>query len=159
MAIILDALDEKLLEYYRGYVVKKDLVQILKVGQNVPVFVLEYLIANSCSTRDEETIKKGMENVNAVLRDHYINPEESDLIHSKIRDKGTFKIIDKVSVRLDSKKDKYWAQLLNSNIRNANINDSLVSEHEKLLLGGIWAIIDMEYDPEIKFGSTIYPRS
>ena len=157
MTIILDALDEKLLEYYRGYVVKKDLVQILKVGQNVPVFVLEYLIANSCSTRDEETIKKGMENVKAVLRDHYVNPEESDLIHSRIRDKGTFKIIDKVGVRLDSKKDKYWAQLLNSNIRNANIGDSLVSEHEKLLLGGIWAIIDMEYDPEIKFGSTIYP--
>lgn len=157
MAIILDALDEKLLEYYRGYVVKKDLVQILKVGQNVPVFVLEYLIANSCSTRDEETIKKGMENVKAVLRDHYVNPEESDLIHSKIRDKGTFKIIDKVSVRLDSKKDKYWAHLLNSNIKNANINDSLVSEHDKLLLGGIWSIIDMEYDPEIKFGSTIYP--
>ena len=157
MAIILDALDEKLLEYYRGYVVKKDLVQILKVGQNVPVFVLEYLIANSCSTRDEETIKKGMENVKAVLRDHYVNPEESDLIHSKIRDKGAFKIIDKVSVRLDSKKDKYWAHLLNSNIKNANINDSLVSEHDKLLLGGIWSIIDMEYDPEIKFGSTIYP--
>ena len=60
MAIILDALDEKLLEYYRGYVVKKDLVQILKIGQNVPVFVLEYLIANSCSTRDEETIKKDL---------------------------------------------------------------------------------------------------
>jgi ATP-dependent Lon protease len=157
MAIILDALDEKLLEYYRGYVVKKDLVQILKVGQNVPVFVLEYLIANSCSTRDEEAIKKGMENVKAVLRDHYVTPEESDLIHSKIRDTGRFKIIDKVSVRLDSKKDKYWAQLLNSNIKNANIGDSLVSEHDKLLLGGIWAIIDMEYDPEIKFGSTIYP--
>ena len=157
MAIVLDELDEKLLEYFRGYVVKKDLVQTLKVGENVPVFVLEYLIANSCSTRDEEAIKKGMDNVKKVLSEHYISPEESDLIHSKIRDTGSYKIIDRVSVRLESKKDKYWAQLQNSNIKNANISDALVSEHEKLMLGGIWAVIDMEYDPEIKFGSNIYP--
>ncbi len=157
MAIILDELDEKLLEYFRGFVVKKDLVQTLKVGENVPVFVLEYLIANSCSTRDEEAIKRGMDNVKKVLSKHYINPEESDLIHSKIRDHGSYKIIDRVSVRLESKKDRYWAQLLNSNIKNANISDSLVSEHEKLMLGGVWAIIDMAYDAEIKIGSNIYP--
>ncbi len=157
MAIILDELDEKLLEYFRGFVVKKDLVQTLKVGENVPVFVLEYLIANSCSTRDEEAMKKGMDNVKKVLSEHYINPEESDLIHSKIRDHGSYKIIDRVSVRLESKKDRYWAQLLNSNIKNANISDSLVSEHEKLMLGGVWAIIDIAYDAEIKIGSNIYP--
>ena len=157
MAIVLDELDEKLLEYFRGYVVKKDLAQMLKVGENVPVFVLEYLIANSCSTRDEEAIKRGMDNVKMILSDHYVTPEESDLIHSRIRDAGSYKIIDKVSVRLESKKDKYWAHLLNCNINNANISDALVREHEKLMLGGVWAIIDMEYDPEIKFGSNIYP--
>ncbi|QTA83349.1 CHP02653 [Desulfonema limicola] len=157
MAIILDELDEKLLENFRGYVVKKDLVQTLKVGENVPVFVLEYLIANSCSTRDEEAIKKGMDNVKKILSQHYVNPEESDLIHSKIRESGAYKIIDRVSVRLDPKKNTYWAQLLNCNIKNANISDKLVSEHEKLMLGGVWAIIDMKYDPERKHGSNIYP--
>ncbi len=121
------------------------------------VFVLEYLIANSCSTDDEEKIKVGMENVKKILSEHYVNPEESSLIHSKIREKGRFKIIDKISVKLDSKKDIYWAQLQNSNINNGNIRDGLVKEHEKMLMGGIWAIIDVEYDPDIRIGQNIYP--
>jgi ATP-dependent Lon protease len=155
--IVLNELDHKLLDNFRGFVVKKDLVRLIKVGANVPVFVLEYLIANSCSTDDEEKIKQGMENVKNILSKHYVNPEESSLIHSKVRESGKYKIIDKVSVRLDSKKDKYWASLQNSNIKDANINDCLVSQHEKLLMGGIWAIIDVEYDPEIVIGSNIYP--
>lgn len=154
---VLNDLDHKLLEHFRGYVVKKDLVRMVKVGANVPVFVLEYLIANSCSTDDEEKIKVGMENVKKILSEHYVNPEESSLIHSKIREKGRFKIIDKISVKLDSKKDIYWAQLQNSNINNGNIRDGLVKEHEKMLMGGIWAIIDVEYDPDIRIGQNIYP--
>ncbi len=157
MSIVLDDLDEKMLEHFKGYVVKKDLVQKLKIGENVPVFVLEYLIANSCSTDDEEAIKKGMENVKNVLSKHYVNPEESDLIHSKIKKQGSYKIIDKISVNLDTKKDKYWAQLQNSNIKDANISDGLVSQHEKMMLGGVWAIIDMQYDPDIMIGKNIFP--
>lgn len=155
--IVLDNLDNKLLEHFRGYVVKKDLVRMVKVGANVPVFVLEYLIANSCSTNDEEKIRQGMENVKRILSQHYVNPEESSLIHSKIRESGSYKIIDKISVRLDPKKDKYWAQLHNSNIKDANIRDALVLEHDKMMLGGIWAIIDVEYDPNIKIGTNIFP--
>ncbi len=154
---VLNDLDIKLLEHFRGYVVKKDLVRSLKVGANVPVFVLEYLIANSCSTDDEEQIRKGMDNVKKVLSEHYVNPEESSLIHSKIREKGRYKIIDKISVELDSKKDIYWAKLQNSNIKNGNIGDSLVKQHEKMLMGGIWAIIDVEYDPSIMIGQNIFP--
>ncbi|MFA3790848.1 protease Lon-related BREX system protein BrxL [Aliiglaciecola sp. SL4] len=154
---VLNELDEKLLEHFRGFVVKKDLVSSVKVGANVPVFVLEYLIANSCSTDDDEQIKKGMENVKKILSEHYVNPEESTLIHSKIREQGRYKIIDKISVELDSKKDIYWAKLQNSNIKNGNITDRLVKDHEKILMGGIWAIIDVEYDPDIKIGSNIYP--
>lgn len=154
---VLNELDEKLLEHFRGYVVKKDLVSSVKVGANVPVFVLEYLIANSCSTDDDEQIKKGMDNVKKILSEHYVNPEESTLIHSKIREQGRYKIIDKISVELDSKKDIYWAKLQNSNIKNGNITDRLVKDHEKILMGGIWAIIDVEYDPDIKIGSNIYP--
>lgn len=154
---VLNELDHKLLEHFRGYVVKKDLVRMVKVGANVPVFVLEYLIANSCSTDDEEKIKEGMANVKRILSEHYVNPEESTLIHSKIREKGRYKIIDKISVELDSKKDIYWAKLQNSNINNGNIRDGLVKEHDKMLMGGIWAIIDVEYDPDIKIGQHIYP--
>lgn len=153
----LNELDVKLLEHFRGYVVKKDLVLSVKVGANVPFFVLEYLIANSCSTDDEEKIRIGMDNVKKVLSEHYVNPEESALIQSKIRENSRYKIIDKISVELDSKRDVYWAKLHNSNITNGNICDSLVKEHEKMLMGGIWAIIDVEYDPNIKIGQTIYP--
>lgn len=154
---VLNDLDTKLLEHFRGYVVKKDLVLSIKVGANVPVFVLEYLIANSCSTDDDEKIRIGMENVKKVLSEHYVNPEESSLIHSKIREKGRYKIIDRISVELDSKKDIYWAKLQNSNIKNGNICDGLVKQHEKMLMGGIWAIIDVEYDPNIKIGQNIFP--
>jgi len=154
---VLNDLDIKLLEHFKGYVVKKDLVRTLKLGANVPVFVLEYLIANSCSTDDEEQIRKGMDNVKKILAEHYVNPEESTLIQAKIREKGRYKIIDKISVELDSKKDMYWAKLLNSNIKNGNINDHLVKQHEKMLMGGIWAIIDIDYDHNIMLGQTIYP--
>jgi ATP-dependent Lon protease len=155
--IVLDDLDKKVLEHFRGFVVKKDLVGIIKGGANVPAFVLEYLLANTCSTEDEEKLKEGMENVKTILRNHYINPEESSLIQSKLREKGSYKIIDKISVELDSQKDKYWANISNSNIKKANISDELVTNHEKLLLGGIWAIIDMEYDPLITIGTTVFP--
>ena len=154
---VLNDLDRKLLEHFRGYVVKKDLVRSVKVGANVPTFVLEYLIANSCSTEDEEKIRIGMENVKRVLSDHYVNPEESSLIQSKIRERGRYKIIDKISVELDSKKDVYWAKLQDSNIKNGNISDDLVKQHEKMLMGGIWAIIDVEYDPNIRVGQNIFP--
>ena len=151
--IILDTLDEKLLEKFRGFVVKKDLVRTLKIGANVPVFVLEYLIANSCSTDDEDKIREGMANVKKILSEHYVNPEESDLIQSRIREKGSYKIIDKISVKLDTSKDVYWAQMQNSNIKNGVISDAMVSAHDKMLMGGIWAIIDIEYDAYSKDGT------
>lgn len=151
--ITLDSLDNKLLDTFRGFVVKKDLVRMVKVGANVPVFVLEYLIANSCSTDDEDKIKEGMANVKKILSEHYVNPEESDLIQSKIREKGTYKIIDKISVKLDTSKDVYWANLQNSNIKNGVISDAMVSTHDKMLMGGIWAIIDIEYDAFSKDGN------
>lgn len=155
--IVLDELDKKALEHFRGFVVKKDLVGIIKGGANVPAFVLEYLLANTCSTEDEEKLNEGMENVKTILRNHYVNPEESSLIQSKLREKGRYKIIDKISVELDAQRDRYWANISNSNIKKANIGDDLVKNHEKLLLGGIWAIIEMEYDPMITIGSTVYP--
>jgi len=155
--IVLDDLDKKALEHFRGFVVKKDLVGIIKGGANVPAFVLEYLLANTCSTDDEEKLKEGLENVKTILKDHYVNPEESALIQSKLREKGRYKIIDKISATLDFKNDRYSAHIFNSNIKNANISDDLIKQHEKLLLGGIWAIIEMEYDPLVTVGNSVFP--
>lgn len=155
--MILDTIDKKALEFFRGFVVKKDIASMIKGGANVPTFVLEYLLANTCSTEDEDKINEGIDNVKKVLRDHYVNPEECNLIQSKIREKGHYKIIDKVSVDLDPRKDMYWASISNSNIKKGIISDDLVKKHEKLLLGGIWAIIDMEYDPEIVIDRKVYP--
>jgi ATP-dependent Lon protease len=155
--IILDELDKKALDHFRGFVVKKDLVGIIKGGANVPAFVLEYLLANTCSTEDEEKLNEGMTNVKNILRDHYVSPDESSLIQSKIREQGRYKIIDKISVDLDPQRDRYWATISNSNIKKGNISDDLVKRHEKMLLGGIWAIIEVEYDPLITIGSMVFP--
>ena len=150
-------LDKKLLDTFQGYVVRKDIVRSVKGTANVPVFVLEYLLANSCSTDDDEKIKEGVENVQRVLREHYVNPDEANLVQAKIQQRGSYKVIDKISVRLDPSRDKYWAHLSNLNIKDANISEDLVSSHEKLMTGGIWAIIDIDYDPLQTIGSRIYP--
>ena len=150
-------LDYKLLDLFKGYVVRKDIVRSVKGGANVPVFVLEYLLANSCSTDDEQKIQEGIDNVKRVLREHYVNPDEANLIQAKIREQGSYKVIDKISVRLDAAKDKYWAELSNINIREANIADELVSQHEKMMMGGIWAVIDIDYDSSMFIGKKIYP--
>ena len=150
-------LDEKLLDLFKGYVVRKDVVRGVKGGANVPVFVLEYLLANSCSTDDEEKIQEGIESVKCVLREHYVNPDEATLVQAKIRERGTYKIIDKISVRLDPSKDKYWAEMSNLAIHDANISEEILSQHEKMMLGGVWAIIDVDYDNTIMIGKKIYP--
>lgn len=150
-------LDSKLLDLFKGYVVRKDVVRSVKGGANVPVFVLEYLLANSCSTDDEEKIQEGIESVKRVLHDHYVNPDEATLVQAKIRERGTYKIIDKISVRLDPSKDKYWAEMSNLAIHDANISEEIISQHEKMMLGGIWAIIDVDYDNTIVIGKKIYP--
>lgn len=150
-------LDKKLLDLFKGYVVRKDVVRNVKGGANVPVFVLEYLLANACSTDDEEKIRQGVENVKKVLHDHYVNQEEANLVQAKIREQGTYKVIDKISVRLDPSKDKYWAELSNLTIKDANISEELLSQHEKMMMGGIWAIIDVDYDSTQMIGNKIYP--
>ena len=150
-------LDRKLLDLFKGYVVRKDVVRTVKGGANVPIFVLEYLLANSCSTDDETKIQEGIEGVKRVLHDHYVNPDEATLVQAKIREKGSYKIIDKISVRLDPAKDKYWAEMSNLAIRDANISEEIISEHEKMLMGGIWAIIDVDYDSTMMIGKKIYP--
>ena len=92
-------LDKKLLDAFQGYVVRKDIVRSVKGTANVPVFVLEYLLANSCSTDDEEKIKEGVENVQRVLREHYVNPDEANLVQAKIQQRGSYKVIENPATR------------------------------------------------------------
>lgn len=153
----LDSLDEKVLGHFKGYVVRKDIVRKLKTGYNVPNYVLEYLVAGKCSSSDEDTIEEGVNNVKAILSQHFVDQDESEKIKAKIREERSFRVIDKISAKLHEQKDLYWASLFNSRISNANINSGMVMEHEKMLTDGIWAVIKVGYNPDITIGSTSYP--
>ncbi len=138
-------LDGLLNQHFSGRVVRKDLTKQLKEGANVPVYVLEYLLGMYCASDDEEVVKTGLENVKRVLTENYVRPDESEKIKSLIRERGHYRIIDKVTVKLNQKKDVYEAILSNLGIKDALINDRCVKENEKLLTGGIWCIITVNY--------------
>ena len=145
-----DALDDKLNRVFSGKVVRKDLVRKVKVGANVPVFVLEYLLGKYCASSDEMAIQMGLQVVNETLANNYIRPDESMKAQSRVKEKGKYTFIDKVKVRLvDS---QYWASVVNFSNDWVHIPDSYVRDFERLLTGGIWAQIDMrfEYDDENK---------
>lgn len=138
-------LDAKLIEHFGGKIVRKDLTKRLKEGANVPVYVLEYLLGMYCASADEEQIDAGMERVKQVLAQNYVRPDEAEKVKAKIREAGNFKIIDKVTVRLNEKKDQFEAILSNLGINNANIEGRHVKDFEKLLVGGIWCIVTISY--------------
>jgi ATP-dependent Lon protease len=143
-----DELDDKLACVFAGKVVRKDLVRKVKVGANVPVFVLEYLLGKYCASSDELAIRMGLEVANGTLADNYIRPDESTKAQSLVKERGRHTFIDKVKVRLvDS---HYWAEVTNFGHRHVHIPDRYVREFDRLLTGGIWAQIDMrfEYDEE-----------
>jgi len=138
-------LDTLLNRCLKGRVVRKDLTKQLKEGANVPVYVLEYLLGMYCASDDEEVVREGLENVKKILIDNYVRPDEAEKVKSLIRERGSFKIIDKVTVRLNQKKDIYEATLSNLGINDALVPATTVKEHEKLLIGGIWSIITLQY--------------
>lgn len=138
-------LDALLNEHFAGKVVRKDLTKLVKEGANVPVFVLEYLLGNYCSSEDEEVVADGLQTVKRVLSDNFVRPDEAEKIKSQIREKGTYKVIDKVSVQLNEKRDVYEAQLVSLGIQGVVVPTSTVKQYEKLLVGGIWALVTLEY--------------
>ncbi|MCA9633386.1 MAG: protease Lon-related BREX system protein BrxL [Myxococcales bacterium] len=138
-------LDALLNEHFAGKVVRKDLTKLVKEGANVPVFVLEYLLGNYCSSQDEEVVADGLQTVKRVLSDNFVRPDEAEKIKSLIREKGTYKVIDKVSVQLNEKRDVYEAQLVSLGIHGVVVPTSTVKQYEKLLVGGIWALVTLEY--------------
>src|SRR5215475_5483233 len=149
-APVRDALDDKVNRTFAGKVVRKDLVRKVKVGANVPVFVLEFLLGKYCASSDEMAIQMGMQVVNDTLANNYIRADEAMKAQSKVKEKGRWTFIAKVKVRLvDS---DYWAEVNNFGNRNVHIPNQYVRDYERLLTGGIWAQIDMrfEYDEEGK---------
>jgi len=139
------ALDRKVAAAFPGVVVRKDLVKAVKGNAIVPTYVLEYLLGQYAATDDEATIRSGIEAVRAVLRDHYVHRGDNRLVQSKIREKGRYRVIDKVSVALNEKQDIYEAEFSNLGIKRVEISSQTVRQHEKLLTGGVWCICDIVY--------------
>jgi ATP-dependent Lon protease len=145
-AMARDALDDKVNRVFAGKVVRKDLVRKVKVGANVPVFVLEYLLGKYCASSDEMAIQMGLQVVNDTLADNYIRPDESTRAQSKVKEneRHIYTFIDKVKVRLvDS---QYWADVTNFGHKFVHIPDHYVRDFDRLLTGGIWAQIDMRFE-------------
>ena len=141
-------LDKKLNEFFPGRVVRKDLTKLMKGGHNVPVYVLEYLLGTNCATDDNDVIEEGIKKVKRILSENYVRPDEAEKIKSKIREVGFYTIIDKVTVKLNEKRDVYEALFTNLGITKVEIEPNYVIRFEKLLGGGIWCIIKMEYSTE-----------
>ena len=141
----MSALDNKINEHFSGRVVRKDLVKAVKGNAIVPSYVLEYLLGQYCATDDEASIEAGIETVKDILRKHYVHRNEAKLVQSNIREKGRYKIIDRVSVALNDKKDAYQAAFANLGIKRVIIDAATIKAHPKLLTGGVWCICDIEY--------------
>ena len=142
----MEELNEKLNHYFTGKVVRKDLTKKIKEGANVPVYVLEYLLGMYCATNDESAIEDGVETVKRILADNFVRPNEAEKIKSKIKERGIYTVIDKVTVRLNEKLDLYQAEFSNLGIKDAMISEEIVKQYDKLLVGGIWCIIKVSYN-------------
>lgn len=145
-------LNDKLNNYFAGRVVRKDLTKKIKEGANVPVYVLEYLLGMYCATNDEDSINEGVERVKNILADNFVRPDEAEKVKSKIRELGQYTVIDRLTVKLNEKKDVYEAEFSNLGLKGVEIASHYVKDFEKLLAGGIWCILKMSYffDEEIK---------
>jgi ATP-dependent Lon protease len=145
-------LDRKASSVFAGKVVKKDLVRKIKVGANVPVFVLEYLLGKYCATDDPAAIEAGLRVVNSTLADNFVRPDEANKAQSIVREKGRHTLIDKIKVRYLSDDDKYWAEFVNFGHKYVHVPDHYIREYDRLLMGGIWAQVEIRhsYDEEAK---------
>lgn len=139
------SLNEKLNKYFQGKIVRKDLTKKIKEGANVPVYVLEYLLGMYCSSTEEEQIEEGIQNVKRILSDNFVRPDEAQKIISKLREEGSYTVIDRLTVRLNYKSDTYEAEFSNLGIKNIPIDSSYPSKFDRLLCGGIWCIVQLEY--------------
>src|SRR5216683_1966813 len=138
-------LDDLLNRHFAGKVVRKDLTKLVKEGANVPVYVLEYLLGSYCASDDEEVIREGLDTVKKILAENYVRPDEAEKVKSTVRERGSLKVIDKVTVTLNEKRDVYEALLGNLGVKGIEVSNTYVKTFEKLLVGGIWCIVTLEY--------------
>ena len=143
----MNALNEKITTQFAGMVVRKDLVKMVKGNAVVPSYVLEYLLGQYCATSEEDSIVSGVETVREILREHYVHRNEANLVKSKIRERGRMKVIDKITVKLNDKRDAYEATFSNLQIGGVLIDADTVKSNQKLLVGGVWCLADLEYQP------------
>lgn len=141
----MNQLDLKINQHFPGLVVRKDLVKLVKGNAIVPSYVLEYLLGQYCATSDENSIQSGIQTVKGILRKHYVHRNEAGLVRSTIREQGRHKVIDKISVDLNEKRDVYEATFTNLGIKQVLVEPEVVKQHPKLLVSGVWCIADLEY--------------
>ena len=141
----MDEIDTKLNQVFPGRVVRKDLTKKIKEGANVPVYVLEYLLGMYCATDDPVAIEDGIVTVKKILAENFVRPDEAQKVKSKIRELKNYTVIDKITVKLNEKKDRYEAEFSNLGIKDAYIDAEIVKKFEKLLVGGIWCITKISY--------------
>lgn len=144
---VIDELDQKVLGLFPGKVVRKDLVGPLKGEFNVPTYVLEFLLGRYCSSADPRAVEEGLQEVRRTLTENYVRPDAPELFKSQVRERGTYRVIDKIRVRLYETEDKYWAELVNLGVGRVHIGEEWLRKYERLLAGGIWAVADLQYDP------------
>jgi len=141
-----EEIKEKLRECFDGKIVRKDLTKKIKEGANVPVYVLEFLLGQYCSSDDEEVIEKGVENVKRILADNFVRPDEAQKILSVLRARGSYTVIDKITVSLNIKRDIYEAEFSNLGLKTVSIADEYPEKFDRLLCGGIWCIVQLDYE-------------
>lgn len=142
----LEVLHQKLRERFAGKIVRKDLTKKIKEGANVPVYVLEYLLGMYCSSQNEDEIEAGVENVKKILAENFVRPDEAQKILSVLRQRGTYSVIDKVTVSLNIKEDQYEAEFSNLGLQAVPVPDEYPTKYDRLLCGGIWCIVHLSYE-------------
>ncbi len=141
-----EIIKDKLRQNFAGKIVRKDLTKKIKEGANVPVYVLEFLLGQYCSSDDPELIEKGVESVKHILADNFVRPDEAQKILSQLRQRGNYTVIDRITVKLDIKKDAYFAEFSNLGLRDIPIEEDYPAKFDRLLCGGIWCIIQLNYE-------------
>lgn len=141
-----EVLNRKLHKTFEGRIVRKDLTKKIKEGANVPVYVLEFLLGQYCSSSDPDVVEKGVENVKRILAENYVRPDEAQKILSALRQRGSYTVIDKITVSLNIKKDSYDAEFSNLGIKNIPISEEYPTKYDRLLCGGIWCIVQLQYE-------------
>lgn len=141
-----EVINKKLRQYFDGKIVRKDLTKSIKEGANVPIYVLEFLLGQYCSSDDSEIIEDGVKTVKKILSENFVRPDEAQKVLSNLRERGSYSVIDRITAKLNIKEDRYEAEFSNLGIKDILLEPEYVSKYDRLLCGGIWCIVQLEYE-------------